>query len=135
MKGISVGHGLRWAVCSALLSASTFAAAGPLETSAASQARMENFALPERIRGISVAPRSVLHPSLEGASGRVQVLVRLRGESVAGSEESRSREQVLAEQAVVINRLLAASPNAELVASMQLSTNCFFTSFGSSIAS
>jgi hypothetical protein len=84
---------------------------------------MESFALPERIYGTSVAPRSVLHPSLEGSSGRMEVLVRLRGESVAGSEEARTREQVAAEQAVVINRLLAASPNAELIASMQLSTN------------
>src|SRR5688572_6801732 len=123
MKGISVGHGLRWAVCSALLSASTFAAAGPLETSASSLARAQSFALPERVYGNSVAPRSVLHPSLEGASGRTEVLVRLRGESVAGSEETRTREQVAAEQAVVINRILATSPNAEVIASMQLSTN------------
>jgi subtilisin family serine protease len=106
-----------------LLSAGTFAAAAPLETSAASQARLKTFALPERVQGLSVAPRNALHPSLEGASGRIQVLVRLRGESVAGSEESRTREQVLAEQAVAINRILAASPNAEVVASMQLSTN------------
>jgi subtilisin family serine protease len=123
MKGISVGHGLRWAVCSALLSASTFAAAAPRETSAASLARMEAFALPEVVELAGVSPRSVLHPSLDGASGRLEVLVRLGGLSVAGSNESRTREQVLAEQAGVINRILAVAPNAELVASMQLSTN------------
>jgi subtilisin family serine protease len=124
MKGNSVGHGLRWAVCSALLTASTFAAAAPRETSAASLARLESFALPAAIEQSGGLPtRSVLHPSLEAATGRVTVLVRLGSESVAGSEESRSRESVLAEQSAVINRILATSPNAEVVASMQLSTN------------
>jgi subtilisin family serine protease len=124
MKGISVGHGLKWAVCSALLSASTFAAAAPLEMNAASAARAKAFALPEAIRTTAAGPtRGVLHPSLENVRGRVEVLVRLTGESVAGSHEARTREQVAAEQATVINRLLASSPNAEVVASMQLSTN------------
>jgi len=123
MKGNSVGHGLRWAVCSALLTASTFAAAAPRETSAASLARLESFALPAAIEQSGLPTRSVLHPSLEGATGRVNVLVRLGSESVAGSEEARSRESVLAEQSAVINRILATSPNAEVVASMQLSTN------------
>ena len=123
MKGNSVGHGLRWAVCSALLSASTFAAAAPRETSAASLARLESFALPAAIEQHGLATRSVLHPSLSGAKGRVDVLVRLTGESVAGSNEARSRESVLAEQAATINRILATNPNAEVVASMQLSTN------------
>ena len=124
MKGNSVGHGLRWAVCSALLTASTLAAAAPRETSAASLARMESFALPATIEtDAGLATRSVLHPSLQGATGRVDVLVRLVGESVAGSGEARSREQVLAEQAVVINRILGTAPNADVVASMQLSTN------------
>ena len=124
MKGNSVGHGLRWAVCSALLTASTFAAAAPRETSAASLARLESFSLPSAIeQNGGLATRSVLHPSLATATGRVDVLLRLSGESVAGSDESRSREQVLAEQAALINRVLATSPNAEVVASMQLSTN------------
>ena len=97
MKGNSVGHGLRWAVCSALLTASTFAAAAPRGTSAASLARLESFALPAAIEtDAGLATRGVLHPSLEGATGRVDVLVRLVGESVAGSGEARSREQVLA---------------------------------------
>lgn len=124
MKGTRVTHGLRWAVCSALLSASTFAAAAPRETSAASLARLQSLALPAVVETTGAAPlRSVLHPSLAGASGRVEVLVRLSGESVAASEEARTREQVLGEQATVINRILARSPNAEVVASMQLSTN------------
>lgn len=124
MKGISVGHGLKWAVCSALLSASTFAAAGPLETNAASIARAKNFALPETVRTNAAGPmRKALDPSLENAKGRVEVLVRLSGESVAGSGETRTREQVAAEQAAVIDRMLAKSPNAEVVASLQLSTN------------
>jgi minor extracellular serine protease Vpr len=124
MKGIRVGHGLRWAVCSALLSASTFAAAAPRETSAASLAHLNSFALPSAIETTgTAAPRSVLHPSLQGASGRLTVLIRLKGDSVAASQEWRSREQVAAEQAAVINRVLAAAPNAEVVASMQLSTN------------
>ena len=123
MKGNSVGHGLRWAVCSALLTASTFAAAAPRETSAASLARLESMKLPQAIHLDGITTRSVLHPSLKDASGRVDVLVRLGGESVAGSEETRTREQVLAEQAQVINRILATSPNAEVVASMQLAIN------------
>jgi len=124
MNSKRVGHGLQWAVCSALLTASTFAAAAPRETSAASLARLESLALPKAIElNVGIAPRSVLHPSLEGATGRLDVLVRLAGESVAGSEEARTREQVLAEQSVVINRILATAPNAEVVASMQLSTN------------
>ncbi len=123
MKGNSVGHGLRWAVCSALLTASTFAAAAPRETSAASLARLESMKLPQAVELNGITTRSVLHPSLNDAKGRIDVLVRLAGESVAGSEEARSRESVLAEQASVINRILATSPNAEVVASMQLSTN------------
>jgi subtilisin family serine protease len=125
MKGNSVGHGLRWAVCAALLSASTLAAAsGPRETSAAGLARLESFALPTVIeQNGGITTRSALHPSLDGAQGRVDVLVRLRGESVAGSDERRSREQVLAEQSALINRILATAANAEVVASMQLSTN------------
>ncbi|HWP86308.1 MAG TPA: hypothetical protein VNM70_00415, partial [Burkholderiales bacterium] len=79
--------------------------------------------LPQAIHLDGITTRSVLHPSLKDASGRVDVLVRLGGESVAGSEETRTREQVLAEQAQVINRILATSPNAEVVASMQLAIN------------
>jgi minor extracellular serine protease Vpr len=125
MKSNRVGHGLKWAVCSALLSATTFAAAaGPRETSAASLTRLESFALPEVIESTSGAsPRSTLHPSLEGAAGRLDVFVRLAGQSVAGSEEAVTREQVLMEQAAFINRILAVAPSAEVVASMQLATN------------
>src|SRR6185295_4774489 len=124
MKSNRVGHGLGWAVCSALLTASTFAAAAPRETSAAGLARLESFSLPSVIESNGgITTRNVLHPSLSKATGRTDVLVRLAGESVAGSEETRTREQVLAEQSALINRILATSPNAEVVASMQLSTN------------
>ena len=51
------------------------------------------------------------------------VFVRLRGESVAGSGESISREQVLAEQAAFINRILGRVPNAEVTGSVQLALN------------
>jgi minor extracellular serine protease Vpr len=97
--------------------------AGPRETSAVSLARLESFALPEAIEMAGASPRSVLHPSLDGVTGRVDVLVRLASPSVAGSGQTTTREEVLAEQAAVINRLLAIAPNAELIASMQLSTN------------
>ncbi len=124
MKSKRVGHGLRWAVCSALLSATTFAAAAPRETSAASLTRLESFTLPEVVQtDLGTSPRSTLHPSLAGATGRLDVFVRLRGPSVAGSEDATTREQVLAEQAAFINRILAVAPNGEVVASMQLATN------------
>jgi minor extracellular serine protease Vpr len=124
MKGISVGHGLRWAVCSALLSASTLAAAAPRDASAVSTARLQALSQSEvAVTSIDAVTPRALDPGLAGISGRVDVLVRLTGQSVAGSNESISREQVLAEQAAAINRLLVLSPNAEVIASMQLSTN------------
>ena len=55
-------------------------------------------------------------PASRAPQGAVDVLVRLVGESVAGSGEARSREQVLAEQAAFINRILARAPNAEVTA-------------------
>ncbi len=64
-----------------------------------------------------------LHPTLANVSGRVSVFVRLRGESVAGSGESLTREQVLAEQAAFVDRILARAPNAEVTASVQLALN------------
>ena len=97
MKSTSVRHGLKWAVCSALLSASTFAAAGPpRETSAASLDRLASFSLPEAVSAEGTVLPGKLHPTLSGLTGRIDILVRLRGESVAGSEEGLTREQVLA---------------------------------------
>jgi subtilisin family serine protease len=125
MKSKRVGHGLRWAVCSALLSATTvMAAAGPRETTAATIGRLQSLALPEMVQVAGGMPRrGVMDPGLAGASGRVDVFARLAGESVAGSNELVSREQVLAEQAAFINRILTVAPNAEVMASVQLATN------------
>ncbi len=124
MKSKRVGHGhMKWAVCSALLSASTLAAAAPpREISADGIARLASLSLPEVVTIEGVQP-SRLHPSLAGLTGRHEVMVRLRGESVAGSQERVSREQVLAEQAAFINRALALAPSAEVVASVQLALN------------
>ena len=123
MKGNSVGHGLRWAVCSALLTASTFAAAAGPRVLADGSARVSGIASDDSIVTEGHDRSSVLHPSLQGLVGRHQVLVRLRGESVAGSEEAVTREQVLAEQAAFINRVLAVAPSAEVVSSTQLAIN------------
>jgi subtilisin family serine protease len=124
MKSNSVRHGLKWAVCSALLSASTLAAAGPArETSAANLDRLASFALPDAVATEGNALPGKLHPGLSSVSGRVDVLVRLRGESVAGSGEVLTREQVLAEQAALIDRVLARAPSAEVVGSVQLALN------------
>ena len=124
MKSQRVRHGLKWAVCSALLSASTFAAAAPVRERAvaADLQRLASFQLPEKVSTRLVLPGR-LDPSLSTATGRVPVFVRLRGESVAGSNEAISREQVLAEQAAFVNRILAKAPNAEVTGSVQLALN------------
>ncbi len=123
MKSKRVGHGhMKWAVCSALLTACTLAAAAPREPDAASLARLASLKLPEAVTAQGV-PTTRLHPSLTGLTGRHEVLVRLRGESVAGSNESVTRGQVLAEQAGFIGRALAVAPSSEVVASVQLALN------------
>ncbi len=123
MKSKRVGHGhMKWAVCSALLTASTLAAAAPREADAASLAHLASLQLPEvvTIEGVS---STRLHPSLAGLTGRHEVLVRLRGQSVAGSQGAVSRESVLAEQAAFIGRALALAPSTEVIASVQLVLN------------
>lgn len=123
MKSISVGHGhVKWAVCSALLSASTLAAAAPREISANGLAHLASLSLPAVVR-TEGNQRSVLHPSLTGLSGRHQVLVHLRGLSVAGSGDNSLREQLVAEQAAFIGRALALAPSSEVVATVQLALN------------
>ena len=124
MKSKRVRHGhMTLAVCSALLSAGTIAAAaGPRPLSAADTARLSALTLPVPITSEGAVP-SVLHPSLTGVSGRQEVLVRLSGPSVAGSNDSRARETVAAEQAAVIDRILAVAPSAEVRATLQLALN------------
>jgi subtilisin family serine protease len=123
MKSKRVGHGrLAWAVCSALLTASTLAAASPREPDAASLARIKSFALPQAIVAEGV-PSTRLHPSLAGLTGRHEVLVRLRGQSVAASGGRVTREQVAGEQAAFISRVLSTAPSTEVVASVQLALN------------
>jgi subtilisin family serine protease len=123
MKSKRVGHGhMKWAVYSALLTASTLAAAAPREADAVSLARLASLTLPEVIT-MEGASTTRLHPSLAGLTGRHEVLVRLRGESVAGSGEAVTREQVLAEQAAFISRAMAVAPSSEVVGSVQLALN------------
>src|SRR5688572_1726929 len=124
MKSKRVRHGhMTLAVCSALLSAGTIAAAaGPRPLSAVDTARLSALTLPVPITSEGAVP-SVLHPSLTGVSGRQDVLVRLSGLSVAGSNDSRARETVAAEQAAVIDRILAVAPSAEVRATLQLALN------------
>jgi len=124
MKSYRVRHGLKWAVCSALMSATTFAAAAPTrQADSANVDRLAALALPSAVTIENAGVPSRLHPSLASASGRIDVLVRLRGESVAGSEERLTREQVLAEQAAFVDRILARAPSAELSGSTQLALN------------
>jgi hypothetical protein len=124
MKSKRVRHGhMTLAVCSALLSAGTIAAAaGPRPLSAVDTARLSALTLPEPIATEGRVP-AVLHPSLAGLSGRQEVLVRLSGQSVAGSNDLRSREDVAAEQAAVIDRVLAVAPSAEVRATIQFALN------------
>jgi len=124
MKSNRVRHGhMKLAVCSALLSAGTFAAAaGPRPISAADTARLSALTLPAPISTEGRLP-AVLHPSLAGLTGRQEVLVRLSGLSVAGSNDLRSRESVAAEQAAVIDRILAVAPSAEVRATIRFALN------------
>ncbi len=124
MKSKRVRHGqVALAVCGALLSAGTIAAAaGPRPLSVADTARLSALTLPEPISTEGNLPK-VLHPSLAGLTGRHEVLIRLGGQSVAGSDESRSREDVAAEQAAAVDRILAVAPSADVRASLQLALN------------
>ncbi len=122
MKSQRVRHGLKWAVASALLSASTFAAAGPRELTLDSGVRLSAVSLESPIVGAGYGSL-VLHPSLANVSGRQQVLVRLRSPGVAQGGGAVSRSQVQAEQAAVISRVLARAPNAEVIATIQLALN------------
>lgn len=122
MKSKRVGHGLKWAVCSALLSAGTIAAAAPRDLNAVSTARLANVESSEAVV-IENAASPKLHPSLVGTTGRQTILVRLKGDAVAKAYSQSTRESVAAEQAAFINRALGAAPSAEVVASLQLVLN------------
>ena len=82
MTSKRVGHGLKWAVCSALLSAGTIAAAAPRDLNAVSTARLANVESSEAVI-IENAASPKMHPSLVGVSGRQTILVRLKGDAVA----------------------------------------------------
>lgn len=122
MKSKRVGHGLKWAVCSALLSAGTIAAAAPRDINAVSNARLASVESSEAIV-IENAASPKVHPSLVGTSGRQTILVRLQSDAVARANSRSTREMLAAEQAAFINRALAAAPSAEVVASLQLVLN------------
>ena len=122
MKIKRVGHGHVLAVCSALLSASTLAAAAPRELSADSLAHLTSLSLPQAIQ-TDEYNSPALHRSLDGATGRKQVLVRLRLPSVAAGAGQVTREQVLAEQSDFIAQTLARAQSTEVIASVQLVLN------------
>jgi subtilisin family serine protease len=122
MKSKRVGHGLKWAVCSALLSASTIAAATPRDVRADSSARIAGVNFSDAVV-IENAPGPALHRSLDGVTGRQTVLVRMRGASVAESGATQTREQILAEQAAFIDRAMALAPSAKVISSTQLASN------------
>jgi minor extracellular serine protease Vpr len=122
MTSKRVGHGLKWAVCSALLSAGTIAAAAPRDLNAVSTARLANVESSEAvIIENSASPK--MHPSLVGVSGRQTILVRLKGDAVAKAYSTSTRASVAAEQAAFIDRALGVAPSAEVVASLQLVLN------------
>ena len=123
MKSKRVGHGhMKWVVCSALLSASTLAAAAPREISADGIARLQGLKLPVPIESLD-RQDEVLHPSLAGLIGRHQVLVRLQLPSVGRSGGQVTAEQIASEQAAFISRALSLAPSTNVVASLQLTLN------------
>jgi subtilisin family serine protease len=118
-----VGHGrMRLAVCSALLSAGTLAAAGPRELSGDDIAYLSSLSVPQAVNSESF-DSPALHRSLIGATGRQQVLVRLKLPSVAKGGGTVTREQVLAEQADFISQTLARAPSTNVITSVQLVLN------------
>src|SRR5690242_4785808 len=122
MKSNRVHHGLKWAVCSALLSASTFAAATPRDLPALGTERLANLGSIEAVvTENATSPR--LHPSLASATGRTQVLVRLKSDAVAKKFSTSSRGQLVAEQAAFIDRALALAPSAKVIATLQIVLN------------
>jgi subtilisin family serine protease len=122
MKSKRVGHGLKWAVCSALLSASTFAAIGPRNLTAISSERLANVGSTRAVV-IENAASPKVHPSLVGVTGRTQILVRLEGDAAAKKNSISSRASLAAKQAAFIDRALAIAPSAEVVATLQLVLN------------
>lgn len=122
MKSKRVRHGLKWAVCSALLSASTFAAATPRDLGALSTERLSTLSLGEAVVSENAATPK-LHPSLSGLTGRTQVLVRLKSDAVSKRLSTSSRGALAAEQAAFIDRTLALAPSAKVVATLQLVLN------------
>ncbi|MBC8025569.1 MAG: S8 family serine peptidase [Steroidobacteraceae bacterium] len=126
MKSKRVGHGhVKWAVCSALLTASTLAAAAPRDLDSAGIARLTSLSLPQAIESTEVGALT-LHPTLAKATGRQEILVRLRTPSVARGGGSVTREQILIEQADFISRALEAAPASEVIGSVQLVLNAVF---------
>src|SRR6185295_6447611 len=123
MKSKRVRHGLKWAVCSALLSASTFAAVAPRENlPALSTERLASLGRSEVVvTENATSPK--LHPSLSGVTGRTQVLVRLKGDAVAKELSTSSRGSLAAQQAAFIDRTLALAPSAKVVGTLQLVLN------------
>src|SRR5688572_9997336 len=123
MKSKRVGHGRALAaVCGALVSASTFAAASPREMTADYSAHLASFSRPEAIVTDEVASPA-LHRSLADASGRLQVLVRLRSPSVAVGKGAVTREKLVAEQAAFISQMLARAPSTDVITTVQLVLN------------
>ncbi len=114
------GAPLRWVLASALLTASTLAAAGADRLAMPDSGRYSQLALPEAIQDANPGP-ATLHPSLRDATGRQLVLVRLASAPVAAGGGSRG--QIEAEQAAFINRALGIAPSATVVASVQLALN------------
>ena len=114
MKSKRVGHGLKWAVCSALLSASTLAAAAPREMSAASLARLESFTLSEadRHRGHTASADCIRVSRVSLAAAKSWCACAANRSP--GPKEHVTREQVLAEQAAFIDRILAVAPSTEV---------------------
>lgn len=114
------GARLACAIGSALLTASTLAAAGAERLAVANVDRLSSLALPEAIVADSVGELT-LHPSLRNVTGRQNVLVRLSTAPLASGQSSRAA--IEAEQAAFINRALAVAPSTEVVASVQLVLN------------
>ncbi|MCB1624223.1 MAG: S8 family serine peptidase, partial [Pseudomonadales bacterium] len=111
---------LGWVLASALLTASTLAAAGADRLTMPNSGRFSQLALPSAIIDTNPAANT-LHPSLRNAVGRQTVLVRLTTAPVAVGGGSRS--QIEAEQAAFINRAMGLAPSASVLASVQLALN------------
>ena len=123
MKSKRVGHGhMKWAVCSALLTAALSRPQRRAKLDAASLARL---AFSRSARGHHDRRRSSarLHPSLAGLTGRQEFSCVCTAQSVAGSADGHARTGARPSRPRSSIARSRVAPSTEVVATVQLALN------------